>query len=38
MAANPFTLGFGKHPHTFISRASEIQSIINDFNEENSAF
>ncbi|MGT2929017.1 ATP-binding protein [Streptococcus dentasini] len=37
MAANPFTLGFGKRPYTFISRTSEIQSVINDFNEENSA-
>ena len=34
---NPFTLGFGKKPHTFISRATDIQQIIEDFDSESPA-
>lgn len=34
METNPFTLGFGKTPHTFISRTSEIQNVIEDFNSD----
>lgn len=34
---NPFTLGFGKKPHTFISRAADIQQIIEDFDSESPA-
>ena len=34
MESNPFTLGFGKTPHTFISRASETQNVIEDFNSD----